>query len=48
MDGNSRDTMEQVKGKVERDYQDDSQHVPCLDLETLVNTIVLSLSIVLH
>ena len=38
MDGDSHDTMEEVEGKVERDYQDDSQRVLCLDLETLVNT----------
>ena len=37
MDGDSRDTMEEVEGKVERDYQDDSQRIPCLDSETLVN-----------
>ena len=37
MDGDSRDTMEEVEGKVKRDYQDDSQCIPCLDLETLVN-----------
>ena len=45
MDG---DTMEQVEDKVKKDYQHNSQHVPCLDLETLVNAIVLSSSIILH
>ena len=37
MDGDSHDKMEEVEGKVKRDYQDDSQCVPCLDSETLVN-----------